>query len=207
MDLKISKNSTFSTAVILANHYFRWICHHPYWLKLIWCLSIQYCLQFNDDIIASGSADSTVRLWSHQGMWYLYKRQESCFLNMSHKVHCVTHFVSDLALICLLYTVRAGCTSVWFPPLSSFSRARFPRVLSEKNFAGWSAVSFSRTAIVEQNVQPECARSLSRLLNNSPVSNSQLPLMKNTDLDLKKNIHKCRREGATNLKIKQYTEL
>lgn len=33
---------------------------------------IQYCLQFNDDIIASGSADSTVRLWSHQGRWLFH---------------------------------------------------------------------------------------------------------------------------------------
>ena len=33
----------------------------------------QYCLQFNDDIIASGSSDSTVRLWSHQGMYQVLK--------------------------------------------------------------------------------------------------------------------------------------
>ena len=27
----------------------------------------QYCLVANKDVIASGSADSTVRLWSHKG--------------------------------------------------------------------------------------------------------------------------------------------
>ena len=35
--------------------------------------AFQYCLQFNDDIIASGSSDSTVRLWSHQGMYQVLK--------------------------------------------------------------------------------------------------------------------------------------
>lgn len=66
-------------------------------------------------------------------------------------------------MTCLLYTGRAGCTSAWFPPLSPFSRVRLPRVFPEKDFAGWSAGSFSRTAIIEHNVRPECARSWSRL--------------------------------------------
>lgn len=67
MDLIISKECTFFTSKSTAILPSEYVTIHT-GLKLVGCLSFQYCLQFNDDIIASGSADSTVRLWSHQGM-------------------------------------------------------------------------------------------------------------------------------------------
>ena len=35
-------------------------------------ICLQYCLQYNDQYIVSGSADSTIRVWSHTGIFIIY---------------------------------------------------------------------------------------------------------------------------------------
>lgn len=52
--------------------------------------SLQLCLQCGDAVIASGSADSTIRLWNYAGMSTLYCRW--CFRQISESVYVHDHF-------------------------------------------------------------------------------------------------------------------
>ena len=56
-----------------------------YWSKYhnkpVFSLCLQYCVVFNKEVIASGSSDSTVRIWNHSGQF-----MDICLFFTMHKV-------------------------------------------------------------------------------------------------------------------------